>query len=170
MDSLTVPTVMRKAFRVAQLEKPGSVAIVIPENFLPQEIANKPLPIYPLPETTPVKETTQAALTLIQNRMKPFIIVGNGVVRQDAHAELQTFINTLQAPVTHSFMAKGASFDVALRRAYGALEGIVYKQASVLAYMDVFLYLGVLFLICIPFILMVRNKAGNKIDMSEAMH
>ena len=107
MDSLTVPTVMRKAFRVAQMEKPGSVAIVIPENFLPQEIANKPLPIYPLPETTPVKETIQAALTLIQNRMKPFIIVGNGVVRQDAHAELQTFINTLQAPVTHSFMAKG---------------------------------------------------------------
>ena len=29
------------------------------------------------------------------------------LVRQDAHAELQTFINTLQAPVTHSFMAKG---------------------------------------------------------------
>ena len=107
MDSLTVPTVMRKAFRVAQMEKPGSVAIVIPENFLPQEITNKPLPIYPLPETVPVTETIQAALTLIQNRMKPFIIVGNGVIRQDAHAELQTFINTLQAPVTHSFMAKG---------------------------------------------------------------
>jgi acetolactate synthase I/II/III large subunit len=107
MDSLTVPTVMRKAFRVAQMEKPGSVAVVIPENFLPQEIANKPLPIYPLPETTPVKETIQAALTLIQNRMKPFIIIGNGVVRQNAHAELQTFINTVQAPVTHSFMAKG---------------------------------------------------------------
>ena len=107
LDSLTVPTVMRKGFRLAQMEKPGSVAIVIPENFLPQEIANKPLPIYPLPETVPVTETIQAALTLIQNRMKPFIIVGNGVIRQGAHSELQTFINTLQAPVTHSFMAKG---------------------------------------------------------------
>ena len=79
---------------------------------------------------------------------------------------VQGYVSGLQ----HSFMAKGASFDVALRRAYGVLEGIIYKQASVLAYMDVFLYLGVLFLICIPFILMVRNKAGNKIDMSEAMH
>jgi acetolactate synthase I/II/III large subunit len=107
MDSLTVPTVIRKAFRTAQMEKPGSVAIVVPENFLTQEIANKPLPIYPLPETAPVSETIQAARTLIQNRIKPFIIVGNGVVRQEAHQELQTFINTLQAPVTHSFMAKG---------------------------------------------------------------
>ena len=98
--------------------------------------------------------------------------------RQDMHrtnlvSKLNTDDPNVQGYVSglqHSFMAKGASFDVALRRAYGALEGIIYKQASVLAYMDVFLYLGVLFLICIPFILMVRNKAGNKIDMSEAMH
>ena len=42
--------------------EPGSVAIVIPENFLPQEITNKPLPIYPLPETVPVTETIRALL------------------------------------------------------------------------------------------------------------
>ena len=107
MDSTTVPTIIRKAFRIAKMEKPGSVAIVVPENFLTQEIANKPLPIYPLPETVPVTETIQAACTLIQNKMKPFIIVGNGVVRQEATLELQAFINTLQVPVAHSFMAKG---------------------------------------------------------------
>ena len=107
MDSQTVPTIIRKAFRLAKMEKPGSVAIVVPENFLTQKITNKPLPIHPLPETVPVTETIMAAITLIQNRMKPFILVGNGVVRQDAVLELQTFINTLQAPVTHSFMAKG---------------------------------------------------------------
>ncbi len=65
---------------------------------------------------------------------------------------------------------KGATFDVALKRAYAALEGMIYKQASVLSYMDVFLYLGIMFLICIPFVLFVRNKKGTKIDMSEAMH
>ena len=107
MDSQTVPTIIRKAVRLAQMEKPGSVAIVVPENFLTQKITNKPLPIHPLPETVPVTETIMAAITLIQNGMKPFILVGNGVVRQDAVLELQTFINTLQAPVTHSFMAKG---------------------------------------------------------------
>ncbi len=107
MDSLTVPTIIRKAVRLAQMEKPGSVAIVVPENFLTQKITNKPLPIHPLPETVPVTETIMAAITLIQNGMKPFILVGNGVVRQEATLELETFINTLQVPVAHSFMAKG---------------------------------------------------------------
>ena len=62
MDSLTIPTVMRKAFRVAQMEKPGSVAIVIRRTFLTQEIANKPLPIYPLPETAPVTRRSKRRL------------------------------------------------------------------------------------------------------------
>ena len=107
MDSLTVPTIIRKAFRLAKMEKPGSVAIVLPENFLTQKIANTPLPIHPLPETIPTKETIEAARSLIQNCKKPFILIGNGVVRQEAITELQSFIDTLQSPVTHSFMAKG---------------------------------------------------------------
>jgi DHA2 family multidrug resistance protein len=44
------------------------------------------------------------------------------------------------------------------------------KQAAVLSYMDVFLYLGVLFLICVPFVLMVRGNKKSKVDLSEAMH
>ncbi len=107
MDSQNTPVVIRKAFKVAKMEKPGSVAIVIPENFLTQQISNKPLFVNPLHKTVPGTETLRAALSLIENRMKPFILVGNGVIRQNAVIELQTFINTLQAPVTHSFMAKG---------------------------------------------------------------
>ena len=107
LDSQNVPTVIRKAFKMANMEKPGSVAVVIPENFLTQQITNKPLFVNPLPETVPATETLKAAITLIENRTKPFILIGNGVIRQDAVMELQTFINTLQAPVTHSFMAKG---------------------------------------------------------------
>ena len=79
---------------------------------------------------------------------------------------VQNRINALQ----QNFIAKGSTPDVALKQAYGALEGIIYKQASVLSYMDVFLYLGVIFLICIPFILFVKNKKGGKIDLAEAMH
>jgi DHA2 family multidrug resistance protein len=42
-------------------------------------------------------------------------------------------------------------------------------QSSVLSFMDIFMYLGVLFLLCIPFILLIK-KGKNKIDPSEAMH
>jgi len=48
---------------------------------------------------------------------------------------------------------------------------MVMKQATVLSYMDVFLYLCIMFLICVPFILMVKGKKSKeKIDLSEAMH
>ncbi|MBC7557025.1 MAG: DHA2 family efflux MFS transporter permease subunit [Chryseobacterium sp.] len=69
------------------------------------------------------------------------------------------------------FISKGMTPDVALQSAYQALRYNVTKQAAVLSYMEVFLYLGLLFLICIPFILFVKErKTKTKIDLSEAMH
>ena len=67
------------------------------------------------------------------------------------------------------FIAKGMQPDLALKSAYKALDYVVSSQANVLSYMDVFYYLGLIFLICIPFVLFVkRNK--QKLDLSEAMH
>jgi len=70
----------------------------------------------------------------------------------------------------HNFMSKGMDFTQALKSSYAALEGMVARQAAVLSYMDVFLYLGVMFVICVPFVLMVRGNRKKKIDLSEAMH
>lgn len=70
-----------------------------------------------------------------------------------------------------SFIAKGMTPDNALASAYKMLDYSVTKQATVLSYMDVFLYLGLAFLVCIPFMFFVKNKkGGEKIDLSEAMH
>jgi DHA2 family multidrug resistance protein len=69
----------------------------------------------------------------------------------------------------NAFMAKGYSAEIALQKAYKVLELGVTKQSTVLSYMDVFLYLGVLFLFCIPFILLIK-KGKNKVNPSEAMH
>ena len=68
------------------------------------------------------------------------------------------------------FMAKGMTHDIALQSAYKALDYSVTKQAAVLSYMDVFLYLGVLFLICVPFVLLVKGNRKKKVNMAEAMH
>ena len=106
-DPKTVSTVIRKAFRLSQFEKPGSVAITLPENFAAEPITNTPLPVTPLPYTVPDGESLKTAMDLIQKHSKPFILIGNGVIRQAATQELETFISTLQSPATHSFMAKG---------------------------------------------------------------
>jgi DHA2 family multidrug resistance protein len=74
------------------------------------------------------------------------------------------------AGMQQNFMAKGMSPDLALKSAYQALDYSVSKQAMVLSYMDVFLYIGILFLICIPFVLMVKGNKKEKVDLSEAMH
>jgi len=74
------------------------------------------------------------------------------------------------AGMTHNYMAHGMPADVAQRSAYQTLEYMVMKQAAVMSYMDVFLYLGLMFLACIPFVLMVRARKTKKVDLSEAMH
>jgi len=68
-----------------------------------------------------------------------------------------------------AFIAKGFSPEIALQKAYKVLEMGITKQSTVLSYMDVFLYLGTLFLVCIPFILLIK-KGKNKVDVSDAMH
>jgi DHA2 family multidrug resistance protein len=78
---------------------------------------------------------------------------------------LQNRLNMLQ----HGFMAKGMQPDVALKSAYKALDYSVTVQSSVLTYMDVFYYLGIIFLICIPFVLFVK-RSKRKPAMAEGMH
>jgi DHA2 family multidrug resistance protein len=68
-----------------------------------------------------------------------------------------------------SFMAKGFTYNESLAKAYKLLEFKVMAQSAVLTYMDIFMYLGILFLLCIPFILMIK-KGSTKIDPAEAMH
>jgi DHA2 family multidrug resistance protein len=70
----------------------------------------------------------------------------------------------------NAFMSKGMPPNVALGQAYQAMNHGVAKQAAVLSYMDAFLYIGILFLLTIPFILMTKSNKAAKVSMSEAMH
>ena len=77
--------------------------------------------------------------------------------------------NTLTG-IAKSFEAKGSAPNIALQQAYASLNGAGMKQALVQSYMDVFLYIGLMFLICVPFVLLARAKRNAKVDLSEAMH
>ncbi|THF53285.1 multidrug efflux MFS transporter [Flavobacterium supellecticarium] len=77
--------------------------------------------------------------------------------------EVQQRIQQLQM----GFMSKGFSSSEALDKAHKAIELSVMKQSTVLSYMDVFMYLGILFLICVPFVLLIKKGSGGKVDMSN---
>ena len=79
--------------------------------------------------------------------------------------EVQLRIQQLQ----QGFMAKGFSANESLNKAYQVLEFNVYRQSTILSYMDIFLYLGILFLCCIPIIFFIK-RGKNKIDPADAMH
>lgn len=74
------------------------------------------------------------------------------------------------AAMAHGFEASGIPSNIALQKAHALINGSAMQQAMVLSYMDVFLFIGILFLVCVPFVLMVKAKPGAKVDMSEAMH
>ncbi|HMG68364.1 MAG TPA: hypothetical protein VK588_11790, partial [Chitinophagaceae bacterium] len=63
------------------------------------------------------------------------------------------------------FMATGKTANDALQSAYKALDGSVMKQAAVLSYMDAFLFIGVIFLVCIPFVMLVKGKKNKQVKM-----
>ena len=102
-----------------------------------------------------------------------FLASQNMVHRNSLISNLDVNDPSVQARVQglqHNFMSKGMTPDHALKAGYQALDYIISKQAAVLSYMDVFLYLGILFLLCVPMILFVKNKKGGKVDLAEAMH
>ncbi|MDI9310274.1 MAG: DHA2 family efflux MFS transporter permease subunit [Limnohabitans sp.] len=79
--------------------------------------------------------------------------------------KVQNQINMLQK----GFMAKGYSFNEALNKAYQILDFKVMKQANVLAFMDIFLFLGILFLLCVPLV-MILKTGKSTINPADAMH
>jgi DHA2 family multidrug resistance protein len=50
------------------------------------------------------------------------------------------------------FQAHGADSYTASRKAFGALYGMVQRQASMLSFVEAFWVMGVLFLVMLPFI------------------
>ena len=102
-----VPEVVRKAFKVAESEKPGATHLELPE-----DVMARPLDAAPLPRRAPVqpepggKELERAA-ELIDAAEHPIALVGNGAVRGRASRALRAFVHTTGIPVAETFMAKG---------------------------------------------------------------
>ena len=110
-----VPEIVRKAFRVATLEKPGPTHIELPEDIaaMGSESGTATLPIRPgkayFPE--PTDEAIGHAARLIAESERPLVLAGNGVLRRHAAPALRALARGLHVPVAVTFMGKGAIDD-----------------------------------------------------------
>jgi acetolactate synthase-1/2/3 large subunit len=102
-----IPEVVRKAFKVAESEKPGATHIELPEDVMAQELDAEPLPrrrpVIPEPGA---RELLRAA-DVIRSALNPVALAGNGVVRTGAAPALREFTRATGISVAETFMAKG---------------------------------------------------------------
>ncbi|HET7473221.1 MAG TPA: acetolactate synthase large subunit [Candidatus Limnocylindrales bacterium] len=108
-----IPEIVRKAFRVAVLEKPGPTHIELPENLAAAPVEAAAGPLKPgrtyFPE--PTDEAIAHAAELIATSERPLVLAGNGVLRRRASDALRAFARGLHVPVAVTFMGKGAIDD-----------------------------------------------------------
>lgn len=109
----SIPEIVRKAFRVARLEKPGPTHIELPENLAaaPAPEGARPLAITRTAFPEPTDDAIDAAARLLAASRRPLILAGNGVLRRRASTELRSFARGLHVPVAVTFMGKGAIDD-----------------------------------------------------------
>ncbi len=102
--------------------------------------------------------------TLIsQQNTKHYVdLIGN--VRADNPA----YVAKMQA-MKGAFQARGMAPNLAEGSAIQAIGGSVMKQSAILSYMDIFLWLGVMFLIFVPMMLFVRQRKGSGPSREEMM-
>jgi acetolactate synthase-1/2/3 large subunit len=103
-----IPEVVRKAFKVAQAQKPGPTHIELPEDVMAAPVDAAPLPVRRgrrRPE--PSLEELQAALAVIRGAEHPIVLAGNGVARTGAAPALRAFAYTTGIGVAETFMGKG---------------------------------------------------------------
>ncbi|MGA7936968.1 MAG: acetolactate synthase large subunit [Kovacikia sp.] len=101
------PEIVRKAFKIAQAEKPGAVHIDLPENIAAMPAPGKPLAKDNKERTYASFQSIEKAADIIAQAENPLILVGNGAIRAHASEFLTDFATRLNIPVANTFMGKG---------------------------------------------------------------
>jgi acetolactate synthase-1/2/3 large subunit len=115
-----VPEVVRKAFKVAEGEKPGATHLELPEDVMGASLESRPLPRAEPVRSEPPDALIEQAAEIICGARAPVALAGNGVVRSRAARSLRAFAHATGVPVAETFMGKGL-LDCADAQALGAV-------------------------------------------------
>ena len=108
-----VPEMIRKAFKLAQTERPGAVYLAVPEDV---EEAAAPTDSRPLPVNVPRPDEPSAASwsgrrSFSHRARNPIVLAGHGAARAERAEPLRRFAETLGIPVATTFHGKGVFPD-----------------------------------------------------------
>src|SRR3954452_15626501 len=107
-SSHIIPEVVRKAFKVAQAQKPGPTHIELPEDVMADTVDAEPLPARAnVRSPEPSAPELLKAVGIIRSALNPVVLAGNGVARVGAAAALREFARATGIGVAETFMGKG---------------------------------------------------------------
>jgi acetolactate synthase I/II/III large subunit len=106
-DAAIIPEAVRKAFAVAEREKPGATHLELPDDVLESQAVGSPVPRRARPLVEPAASELHRAAELLQSAERPVILAGNGVARQSASVALRRFCQQTGLNVITTFMGKG---------------------------------------------------------------
>jgi len=112
-SAAAVPDIVRKAFKIAETEKPGSAHIELADDMAAMETpAGGPLRVIEVLRSSPDLGAIKLAADVLAKASKPLIFAGNGAVRKSGSAELRQLAQLCGIPVIHTFMGRGAVSDM----------------------------------------------------------
>lgn len=111
-DADIIAESVRKAFKLAEYEKPGATHIEFPEDVAGEQVDAEPLPQRErVRRPDPDSRSLERAAELVDAADAPVILAGNGAVRTPAAARLQELVEHAGLPVVATYMGKGAVSD-----------------------------------------------------------
>ncbi|MCW5732302.1 MAG: acetolactate synthase large subunit [Alphaproteobacteria bacterium] len=103
-----IPEVVRKAFKLAEAEKPGATVIELPEDLAKRPVPASPMPAMKTRRPAADHKAVRMAVDIIAKAKNPMILAGNGAVRKRASKQLRRLARKTGIPVINTFMGKGA--------------------------------------------------------------
>ena len=107
-----VPEMIRKAFKLAQTERPGAVYLAVPEDIEAASAGGLvPLNVNVPRADVPSPEQIERAVAVLDSAARPIVLAGHGAARAGAAAALLRFAEQLGLPVATTFHGKGVFPD-----------------------------------------------------------
>ncbi|OCB39133.1 acetolactate synthase [Mycobacterium malmoense] len=108
-----IPEMFRKAFKVAETERPAAVYLAVPEHIDADETDYDltPLPRNVVRPDAPAPGQVERAVDILRNAKRPVVLAGHGAARGNATAALVRFSDQFRIPVANTFHGKGVMPD-----------------------------------------------------------
>ncbi len=103
-----IPEVVRKAFKLAEAEKPGATVIELPEDLAEEPTDATVLAVEKTRRPGADHKAIAQAVEIIAGARSPIILAGNGAVRKRAAQQLRRLAHKAGIGVVNTFMGKGA--------------------------------------------------------------